>query len=255
MPDYQEVSFPSRQQNIQISGDFIPAADDNQNAAAVIIVHGTARCKESPDSLLPAGMLHRAGFNVLLIDLRDYGASTLEDGYQAAGTDEYLDVLGAWDWLMDERGIPPVRIGLFGYSLGGASVIIAAGEEPRVAAVWSDSAFADIEMIIDGMLEKYPYLAWLKPLSLAYGRIVVGDDLLAHKPVDELSAFNHRPLFIVHGDTDTIVPIANAYALKQAYPETEFWELPQTGHVEAMYKHMAEYEERLVGFFNAALHN
>jgi pimeloyl-ACP methyl ester carboxylesterase len=253
MADYQPVDFRSRDENILISGYFVPSGEGYLNAATVIIVHGIARCKESPDSLLPAGMLHRGGFNVLLIDLRDHGASTFEDGYHAAGTDEYLDVLGAWDWLITEMNIPAEHIGIFGYSLGAASAILAAAEEPQIAAMWVDSAFADIEMIIDEMLVAYPYFGWLKPFSLAYGRVALGDNLLSQKPLDALAAFDHRPLFIVHGEADTIVPIAHAYALRESYPEAEFWAPARTGHVGAMFTHTREYEERLLRFFNTSL--
>ena len=44
-------------------------------------------------------MLHRAGFGVLLIDLRNHGASDIDNGRWAGGSKEFLDALGAWDWL------------------------------------------------------------------------------------------------------------------------------------------------------------
>jgi dipeptidyl aminopeptidase/acylaminoacyl peptidase len=47
-----------------------------------------------------------------------------------------LDVLGAWDWLVNDKHISPQKIDLFGTSLGAATVMIAMGEEPRAAAVW-----------------------------------------------------------------------------------------------------------------------
>jgi hypothetical protein len=83
-------------------------------------------------------MLHREGFGVLLIDMRDDGDSTREDDRWGFGSDGYRDVLGAWDWLVG-RGVPPARIGLFGQSGGAPGVVIAMGEEPRVAAGWEDS--------------------------------------------------------------------------------------------------------------------
>ena len=44
--------------------------------------------------LTPAGMLWRNGFNVLLIDLRDTGDSTFQDGRSTIGNEEHRDVLG-----------------------------------------------------------------------------------------------------------------------------------------------------------------
>jgi pimeloyl-ACP methyl ester carboxylesterase len=249
MPEFRQIDFPSREAGIQLSGYLVPAEAADEQTATVILVHGVASCKRSAKVLLPAAMLHRGGFNVLVMDLRDHGASAQEDGHHAAGTDEYLDVLGAWDWLLQEEDISPDRIGLFGFSLGGASVILAAGEEAQVAAVWADSAFADVELIIDDIVAEVPYLGWMKPLALAYGRVMLGDDLLARRPVDALAQFDGRPLFIVHGDADSVVPIAHAYALTAAYPDAAYWEVSQSGHVEAMFRQTEDYEDRLVAFF------
>lgn len=253
MPDYETVIFPSRGTGIDLSAFYIPAADDPAAAPAVIIVHGVAACKNSPNVLLPAGMLHRHGFNALVLDLRDHGASGVEDSYHAAATEEYLDVLGAWDWLVHEVGIAPDRIGLFGYSMGGAAVILAAAEEPQVVAIWTDSAFADVEMIIDGLVESAPGLAWLKPLSLAYGRWVVGDDLLVNKPVEAVARLDKRPLFMVHGDADPLVGVEHAYALLEAYPAAELWVTSGSSHVESIYDNFDTYERRLVAFFERYL--
>ena len=66
----------------------------------------------------------------LRIDLRNHGDSGTTGGRHTGGIRESADVLGAWDWLVAERDLTPERIGLFGISLGAASVVIAAGDEP-----------------------------------------------------------------------------------------------------------------------------
>ena len=75
MPQYETVEIPSRDPGITLSSWFVPAVTDN--APAVLIIHGlgvdTADCKHHPRALFPAGILHRAGYNVLLIDLRQHG--------------------------------------------------------------------------------------------------------------------------------------------------------------------------------------
>ena len=86
--------------------------------------------------LIPAGMLARNGINVLLIDLRDVGDSTYEDGRSAIGNEEYMDVLGVFDWLTWARRARAERVGLAANSLGGASAVYAFSEEPRIFAVF-----------------------------------------------------------------------------------------------------------------------
>ena len=102
MPDYQEVRFESRD-GVSLAAWWVPA--DRPDAAAVILVHGKGSCRHDPVILLPAGMLHRNGFAVLLVDIRDMGDSEVLDGRYSGGTQEYMDVLGAWDWLR-ARGLP-----------------------------------------------------------------------------------------------------------------------------------------------------
>jgi uncharacterized protein len=209
-----------------------------------------------PTSLLPAGMLHRNGFNVLAIDLRNMGSSDIDNGRMAGGTKEHKDVLGAWDWLVTTKGIAPEKIGLFGYSLGGASALIAMGEEPRVAATWADSSFADVEILVNDMLETSG-LKPLIPVGLFVGRILSGDDILSIQPIDVVPALTDRPVFIVHGTADTIIPIKQAYllidALKSGGADIQYWIAHDSQHVGTMFDYPDDYENRLVRFFTDSL--
>src|SRR3954453_2704067 len=214
MPAPDAVSFPSRSDDITISGWYIGA--DDPNAPAVVVVHGHMACKRDQAVLLPAGMLHRNGFAVLLIDLRDHGDSTYEDGRYAGGTEEYRDVLGAWDWLQTAKRARPERIGLLGVSRGAAAVLIARGEEPRVAATWEDSSYGDIELAIRAELERNGYPAFLEPAGLFVARLLSGDDLRSRSPLAAVHKLAGRPLFITHGEADTRLDVSYARDLDAA---------------------------------------
>jgi pimeloyl-ACP methyl ester carboxylesterase len=131
--DYQDVAFPARGDDVTIRAWYSPG-HRGASTPTVILVHGKDSCRRDGNVLLPAGMLHRAGFGVLMVDLRNHGESDVTTGHWAAGSTEYADVLGAWDWLVS-HGQAPARIGLFGASMGAASATIATAEEPRVR--WS----------------------------------------------------------------------------------------------------------------------
>lgn len=254
MPNYANVTLPSRDRRLAISGFWIPA--DNTDTATVIVLHGNAACKRSPETLIPADMLHRAHFNVLAIDMRDVGDSEIEDGRSAAGSEEYLDLLGAWDWVQTEHAISPEQIGVFGYSLGGSTALIALGEEPQIAAVWADSAFADVSDVLDYALRDTPAFAALKPLALLMGRLTTGDDITRLKPVDEVTRIEDRPLYLVHGTADNLVPFAQmgrlSDAVRSAGGTVQTWQTT-SAHVGSMHDHPAEYEARLVAFFESSL--
>jgi dipeptidyl aminopeptidase/acylaminoacyl peptidase len=247
--------LPSRDAGITIAGWWLPAA--TADAPAVIVVHGFTACRRDHAVLLPAGMLYRNGFSVLLIDLRDHGASTIEDGRFAGGTDEYRDVLGAWDWLRTERGLPAGKIGLVGISLGAATVLLATGQEPGVAAVWEDSSYADLDSAILAELERSNYPTFLAAGGVLAARLLSGDDLVSYSPLDAVHRFAGRPLFITHGEADTRLSVAYARELESAIlidgGDVEAWLIPGAEHTEAMITHVDEYERRLVAFFDRSL--
>lgn len=254
MPSYEEVSFPSRQAGIHLVGWYVEA---DPTAPAVILTHGLGACKHEHNVLLAAGMLHRNGFNVLLFDLRDQGFSTIEDGRTAIGNEEFLDLLGAWDWLRETKGIAPERIGLYGTSLGAATTLIAFAEEPRTAAAFVDSPYADLPTVIAEELARNNYPALLMPGGLLMARLVAGDDLIAHSPADAVRRAAGRPLFIVHGDADKRIDPHHTRDLMALAQETDanltVWLPAGVGHVEGAVMLPAEYEQRLAEFFRSAL--
>ncbi len=259
MPAPVEVRLPSRDPGIEIAAWWLPVADPGSAAIApaVIVVHGFTACRRDHDVLLPAGMLHRNGFSVLLIDLRDHGESTREDGRFAGGTDEYRDVLGAWDWLQVEQGIAPGRIGLVGISLGAATVLLAAGQEPGVAAVWEDSSYADLDSAIDAELATQHYPSFLTFGGLLAARLISGDDLVSYSPLDAVLRLDDRPLFITHGTADKRLSVDYGHRLEAAVVAdggtVESWFVDGAAHTEAIKSHPDEYERRLVGFLRPAL--
>ena len=255
MPPPEDVRIASRETGIELAGWFMSAADPG--APVVVVIHGRGACRRDPTALLPAGMLHRNGFSVFMVDLREHGESTIEDGHFAAGTEEYQDILGAWDWLRTTRSIAPDRIGLAGVSLGGATALIAAGREPGVAAVWADSSHADLPEFIRDELARQGYPTFLDVGAVAAGRILRGDNLAAVSPLDSVRLLAGRPLFITHGEADVVVDVRHGRELVAAAeasgttPET--WFVPGSGHTLAMVDEAAEYERRIVAFFRTAL--
>ncbi len=259
MPKPIEVRLPSRDPGIEIAAWWLPASthESAAPAPAVIVVHGFTACRRDHAVLLPAGMLHRNGFSVLLIDLRDHGDSTREDGRFAGGTDEYRDVLGAWDWLRSEQGIAPASIGLVGISLGAATVLLAAGREPGVAAVWEDSSYADLGTAIDAELTRERYPTFLAFGGVLAARLISGDDLVSYGPLDAVGMLDGRPLSITHGTDDTRLSVDYGHRIEAAARAeggaVETWYVDGAEHTEAMVTHAAEYERRLVGFFARSL--
>lgn len=256
MPDYEEVSFQSRD-GVDLAAWWVPGA--TPDAPAVVVVHGKGSCRRDPVVLLPAGMLNRYGFAVLVIDVRDMGDSEVIDGRYSGGTQEYPDALGAWDWLR-ERGLPAGSIGLLGESNGAAAVVIAAGEEPEIAATWEDSGYSDTTTVIREEVRYQGYPEVLTEGAVLWARLF-GIDLDDKRPIDAIAKLGSRPLQVVHGTSDDRVQPHHALDFVRAREAVvgkggqgvEPWFVTGGEHVEASFLVPDEYERRLVAFFTDAL--
>jgi dipeptidyl aminopeptidase/acylaminoacyl peptidase len=263
MPAPEEIRFASRDPQIpdvELAGWWIPAA--RADAPAVVVVHGIQSCRREANVLVPAGMLARAGMSVFLMDIRDHGDSGGDDGRFAGGSEEYLDVLGAWDWVR-AQGVPAGHIGVLGVSFGAISSLIAGGEEPRVAAVWADSAASRLDegmgnFVVDQLHDPTGISRVVVPGAIVWARVIAGDDLTKYNPIDEVRRYTGRSLAFVHGERDPVLPASMAAELDAAAVAggavtPEPWVVAGAGHTEAVFYEPAEYERRLVACFTAAL--
>jgi len=256
MPRYETVEFRDRSGTVGIAGWLIPA-HAALDAPTVVIVHGYTASRRDPTVLLAAGMLHRHGFAVLAIDLRNHGDSGRTGGRHTGGVRESADVLGAWDWLVHDRHQPAERVGLLGFSLGAASVLIAAGHEPGVAAVWADSSYGDIDEATAAELRRSRLPTFLLPGGRLVARLLDGPGLTAVDPIHGIAAMTGRAAFVTHGTADSRLDVRYADELIRAAGTAgvriESWIVEGAEHTRAILEHPAEYEQRLVAFFGRAL--
>jgi len=254
MPNYLDVHFPSRQDGLSIAGWYVEAGP---SAPVIIIVDGLGGCRYAQAALLPAGMLWNSGFNVLIIDLRDTGDSDLEYGYSTFGNKEYLDALGAWDWLISKKGFPASKIGMYGNSMGAATVLYAFEQEPQLAAVFLNSPFADLSQIIKEELRRNRFPSILAPAAVLTGWLVTRDNIIAHNPVDALRSSGKRPVFIVHSKDDELIGIHHSQKLetvaKRNHLNLTVWYIEGAGHVQAPAFYPDEFQDRITQFFRKAI--
>ena len=121
---------------------------------ALIFLHGgSAVGKDTPNYEAYSEFLARGGWRVLSIDLKYFGerSTTLlttftEDekheklynnlsAYLAWMTQCVKDISRSIDFLIDEKGVDPKRIGLVGFSRGAVVAEVAGGAEKRLCAV------------------------------------------------------------------------------------------------------------------------
>src|ERR1700680_2245003 len=190
---YQNVTFPSREDHIQLRGWLIPGVLPGGTLTVqrtIIVVHGTRTNRADKD----AGLLNfsvalaRHGFAVLAFDMRGMGESP--PAPLSLGYFEQRDVLGAVDFLRSGAipypalGRPRIIAG-WGVSMGAATLLLAAAQEPAIRAVVSDSAYADIIPILEREVPNGGHLPSLfTPGALLAARALYGIDYYAVRPVD-----------------------------------------------------------------------
>jgi uncharacterized protein len=245
--DYREVGLRSSDGLLSLSAWWV--GRDGSSRAAVL-VHGWGGDRSDLHVVETALVYHRAGFNVLMLDLRAHGKS--EGERVTVGYQEARDVRGALSWL-EERGFDPEDVVLHGWSLGGAAVVRAA-PGTGVAAVVEEAAYADLlPLLRDRIPEASGLPAFFTPGILLMGRLVLGIDYRAVRPEEEAAQLYREgvPFMIIHSHDDEMIPFEHAEALAAAHPGATFWAVKGYGHV-AAYAH-PEYKERLLAFLDQAV--
>jgi pimeloyl-ACP methyl ester carboxylesterase len=219
-------------------------------SASVIVAHGHGGNKES--SLWVAAELFPR-FNVLLLDLRGHGQS--EGVRTTIGYEERLDVHAAVDLLV-ERGLGPV--GVFGMSMGAATAILAAAEDERIAAVVADSPYGRLRWAIAQGARLRGYPAFIAPLVANVGcratALHLRFPLTAFDPLEVVHRIGPRPLLLIHGVEDEVIPVRSAHALySRAAEPKELWLIDGLKHCRALDEAYDAFKERVVGFFERHL--
>ena len=243
-----DVSFMARDGRARIDGWYLAAPASH---SAVLFVHGKDACRgdelKSPTFAL-ARSFAAAGFAVLMIDLRGHGTSSR--ARLTYGATERHDVLGAVDWL---RALGHQRIGVLGASMGAATTLLAAADEPAIAALVLDSAFVDFGLMIQRQYRKLSKLPiFFLPGALALGRLLTGHDLRRVRPIECAAALVGRPVLVIHSEGDRFIPAEDALALARA-SGAELWTTDTTGHLGSFRSAPAAYAERVIGFFSRHL--
>ena len=240
---YEPVTLESSD-GLRLSGWYIPS----RNRAAIVVVHGGGG--DRTGSVRHAELLARHGYGVLLYDSRGRGES--EGSPVSFGWGWAKDVAGALAFLRERPDVDPDRIGGLGLSTGADVLIEVAATRRELKAVVSDGAtagsFADYRNVM-GLDEGAPFYWTLYTAA----RILSGAS--PGEPLEELVAeISPTPLYLIATGGSLPVEIdANRVYAAAAREPFEYWELPDVGHTAALRERPAEYERRVVGFFDAAL--
>lgn len=185
--------------DVELVAQYLP--NDPSSHRYVITCHGTGSRRIHMASY--ARQFHNMGFHVLAPDARAHG----ESGGDLIGMGwlERLDVL-AWAQELIARD-PDAEIILHGVSLGGATVLMTAGEPlpSNIKAAISDSGFTTAyEQFMN-------YTPWFMVPGMKtaswINKMKVGRSFQEISPAEQIQ-HSQIPLLFIHGDKDSVVPVS-----------------------------------------------
>lgn len=129
---------------------------------------------------------------------------------------------------------------MHGTSYGAAIALLAAAEIPEIGAVIADSAYADVRDLIATEVARRTHVPgtiadWvMRPGIETAAWMLYGLDLAAVAPERAVSRIAPRPVLLIHGAQDPVIPPEHARRLKHRAVNAgaELWMLDGLGHTE-----------------------
>lgn len=232
--DYQPVDLLT-DDGLRLAAWYTPP----QNGVVILLAHGYGN--KRPEWVY--ALLARKKYGVLAWDARAHGES--EGDFSTIGYLEVLDVKAALEYARAQPGVE--RIGAWGGSMGGATIIRAAAQFPEIEAVFIDSSFTSLEEEFDHLVP-YPLVNPVAKFILTAG---TGFRLDSVSPLEDIARISPRPVYIVEGTGDIVAPPHSGERLFHAAGEPRFlWKQEDVPHLSGYTDNPRRYQRKLLDFFD-----
>lgn len=213
----------------------------------VTALHGIADSSISSLGFAPLFLNH--GYSLLAPDSRGHGQS---GGFATYGVLESRDLVQWTDWL--RRTAASVKVFGFGESLGGAIVLQSLQAGAPFRAVVAECAYSSFDHIAQERIERQSPVPFLPFLLVKTGTEYVKwryNVDLSHADTLAAVAKAHTPILLIHGLEDHRTSPQNSRRLAEANPHcVQLWLVPGAGHTAAYKTTPAEFERRVLDWFN-----
>lgn len=202
---YEELEVLT-EDGVRLSAWFIPS---ERSRAVLLFSHGNGG--NISHRLEKIMILNRLGLDILIFDYRGYGKSTGSTNEKGI----YIDAETIYDYLVNEKHVPPWKIIGYGESLG-SPVIIELASRRSMAGVIIEEAFTSVREMAR---VHFPFI----PTSLLKSRY---DTLEKIRDIK-------IPKLIFHSLNDEIVPFEQGKRIFEAAPEPKDFVELRGGHNDA----------------------
>jgi len=222
--------------NLHIPGEiYIPEKSRPPNPA-ICLCHGIPSGQPNPgdDPGYPglAQLFSNAGFITAIFNFRG-----------AHGTEGNLDMIG-WvhdltavvNYLSGVKSIDKSRLCLLGSSAGAAVSVYVAANDPRISALATLACPAEFGFVTDarrvqGTIDQFRSIGLIRDAGFPPSVEDWAANFKKVAPIKWIEKISPRPLLLVHGDRDDLVPIEHAQRLFQKAGEPKkLIILPGAGH-------------------------
>jgi fermentation-respiration switch protein FrsA (DUF1100 family) len=183
--------------------------------------------------------LPAAGWNVLCFDYRGYGKS--QGKMTRAGS--IIDAHAALDYLLTRSDVDGGGIAAFGQSLGAAIGVVLAAERQEIAGLITDGGFTSYRRVASFRIRGNPLLmctAWWVPPVLMTNE---------YDPIEYIGRVAPRPVLIIHGTADSIVPVDMARKLHAAAGEPkDLWIVDGADHYDPLRENPEQGRTKVLAF-------
>jgi dipeptidyl aminopeptidase/acylaminoacyl peptidase len=195
----------------------------NKVHPALCICHGIPAAPSGPTNkgyaLLARRFCH-AGFTTLIFNFRGTGKS--EGNLDMLGWSR--DLQAALDFLYNLKEVDKTRLCLLGFSGGAAVSVYTAAHDPRVSSVVTCACPADFRPLRQreralNSIQRFRQIGVItdKDFPPSIEEWERGFDTIS--PIKWIDRISPRPLLLVHGDADELIPLEHAHKLYQKAKE------------------------------------
>lgn len=227
---WKKVNYPNKQ-NLLLAG--LLYSGTRTDGTLVIICHGFTGSKEGGGmAIAMAEEIGKQGYATLLFDFSGCGESqgSFSD---ITLTKQINDLASSVDYGL---ALGFQRVITLGRSFGGTTALCHAAFDKRIAGVCTWSAPVELIELFSVFLEPENTIEDnIILLTNQNGTVMISKkfftDLRQHKPILHVSMIAPRPLLVLHGQNDSVVPVSNAYLIySSAGTPKELKIIPQADH-------------------------
>ncbi len=222
------IEFSANAQEVVLRGRIF-TVDPAAPRPAILLLHGIPRSKPEPGDEGYAPMAKRfavEGFASVFFNFRGTGESS--GNFHLKGWSE--DLKAVTDFLCSRPEVDPRRIAVAGFSGGAAAAVYTAATDGRLGAIISVSCPASFEAITkfesgDVWMKGFREIGLFRDPGFPHSVKEWKAEFEEMAPIKWIDRISPRPLLIVHGEKDELVPPGQAKKLfeKAKEPKNLVW--------------------------------